>query len=101
MVELIHLSWIMALLAVIVLLFVPVNMKAYTAAIGVVGNAIATSWLAILVLGGQAISFTFYGGSIMGDVIIRIDELSAWFILIINFVFLIAHFYYANQHRII
>jgi len=93
MVELIHLSWIMALLAVIVLLFVPVNMKAYTAAIGVVGNAIATSWLAILVLGGQAISFTFYGGSIMGDVIIRIDELSAWFILIINFTCITGVFY--------
>jgi len=93
MIELINLSWIVAFLAVIVLLFVPVNIKAYTAALAVAGNAIATSWLAILALCGQVVSFTFYGGSIMGDIIIRIDELSAWFILIINFTCLTGVFY--------
>jgi len=93
MVELINLSWIIALLAVIVLLFVPVNMKAYAASCAVVLNAIATSWLAIVVLAGQTVSYTFYGGSIMGDIIIRIDELSAWFILIINFTCVTGVFY--------
>ena len=93
MVELINLSWIIALLAVIVLLFVPVKMKAYAASCAVVLNAIATSWLAIVVLAGQTVSFTFYGGSIMGDIIIRIDELSAWFILIINFTCITGVFY--------
>jgi len=93
MVELINLSWIIAFLAVIVLLFVPVNMKAYAASCAVVLNAIATSWLAIVVLAGQTVSFTFYGGSIMGDIIIRIDELSAWFILIINFTCITGVFY--------
>jgi len=93
MVELINLSWIIALLAVIVLLFVPIKMKAYAASCAVVLNAIATSWLAIVVLAGQTVSFTFYGGSIMGDIIIRIDELSAWFILIINFTCITGVFY--------
>jgi len=93
MVELINLSWIIAFLAVIVLLFVPVKMKAYAASCAVVLNAIATSWLAIVVLAGQTVSFTFYGGSIMGDIIIRIDELSAWFILIINFTCITGVFY--------
>ena len=93
MIELINLSWIIAFLAVIVLLFVPVNMKAYAASSAVVLNAIVTSWLAIVVLAGQTVSFTFYGGSIMGDILIRIDELSAWFILIINFTCITGVFY--------
>jgi len=93
MIELINLSWIIAFLAVIVLLLVPVNIKASTAAFAVVVNAITTSWPAILVLSGQTVSFTFYGGSIMGDILIRIDELSAWFILIINFTCITGVFY--------
>jgi hydrogenase-4 component B len=93
MIELINLSWIIALLAIIVLPFVSVNIKALVAAFAVVGNAIATSWLAILALTGQVVSFTFNGGSIMGDIIIRIDELSAWFILIINFTCITGVFY--------
>ena len=38
MVELINLSWIIALLTTVVLLFVPAKIKAYTAAFGVVAN---------------------------------------------------------------
>jgi len=93
MVELINLSWMIAFLALIALLLVPANMKAYTAAFGVVANAITTSWLAILALTGQLVSFTFYGGSIMGDILIRVDQLSAWFILIINFTCITGVFY--------
>ena len=93
MVELINLSWIIALLAIIVLLLVPTNIKAPVAAFAVVANAITTSWLAIAALSGQLISFTFDGGISMGDIIIRIDELSAWFILIINFTCITGVFY--------
>jgi len=93
MVELINLSWIIALLTTVVLLFVPAKIKAYTAAFGVVANAITTSWLAILALTGQLVSFTFYGGNIMGDMLIRVDQLSAWFILIINFTCITGVFY--------
>src|ERR1035437_9117350 len=93
MVELIHLSWIIAILAVIALMLVPANFKAYTAAFGVVSIAITTSWLAILALTGQLVSFTFYGGYIMGDILIRVDQLSAWFILIINFTCITGVFY--------
>jgi len=93
MVELINLSWIIALLAIVALLFVPAKIKAYTAAFGVVANAIMTSWLAILALTGQLVSFTFYGGNIMGDMLIRVDQLSAWFILIINFTCITGVFY--------
>jgi len=85
MVELIHLSWMMGLLAIVILFLVPTNFKAYTAIIAVLANSIVTSSLAILALQGQIIDFTFYGGQLFGDIAIRIDQLSAWFILIINF----------------
>jgi len=93
MIELINLSWIIALLAVIVLLFVPVKLKANAAIVAVVANAIVTSALAIQALSGQPVSFVFAGGSTMGDILIRIDELSAWFILIINFTCITGIFY--------
>jgi len=93
MIELINLSWIIAFLAVIVLLFVPIKIKAAIAISAVVANAIVTSWIAIQALGGQPVSFLFDGGSSMGDILIRVDELSAWFILIINFTCVTGVFY--------
>jgi len=93
MIELINLSWIIALLAAIVLLIIPVKMKANAAILAVFANAIVTSWLAIQALSGQTVSFTFDGGISMGDIIIRIDQLSAWFILIINFTCVTGVFY--------
>jgi hydrogenase-4 component B len=93
MIELINLSWIIALLAIIALLLVPTKIKAYTATLAVITNSIITSWLAIITLNGQLISFTFTGGNFFGDILIRIDELSAWFILIINFTCLTGIFY--------
>ena len=93
MIELINLNWIIALLAIITIYFVPANWKAKTATLAVVANSIVTSWLAILALVGQTVSFIFYGGNLLGDVAVRIDELSAWFILIINFTCLTGVFY--------
>ncbi len=91
--ELINLSWIIAVLAIIVIYFVPSNLKPYTAIFAVAANSIITGWLSILALGGQIVVFTFYGGTLFGDVVVRIDELSAWFILIINFTCLTGIFY--------
>ena len=85
MVGLIHLSWMMGLLAIVILFLVPTNMKAYMAIFAVLANSIVTSSLAILALKGQIIDYTFYGGQLFGDIAIRIDSLSAWFIFIINF----------------
>ena len=85
MIELINWSWIIALLAIVTIYVVPARMKAYAAIFAVAANSIVTSWLAIVALTGGVISFTFYGGEVMGDILLRVDELSAWFILIINF----------------
>lgn len=93
MIGLINLSWIIALLAVVTIFFVPSNLKSYTAAFAVVANSIITSWLAFLALSGQVVDFVFYGGNLLGDIVIRVDELSAWFILIINFTSVTGVFY--------
>ncbi|HEY5508183.1 MAG TPA: proton-conducting transporter membrane subunit, partial [Paludibacter sp.] len=73
--------------------FVPAKMKAHTAALAVIANSIVTSWLAISALTGNIVSFVFYGGNLFGDVLVRVDELSAWFLLIINFTCLTGVFY--------
>jgi formate hydrogenlyase subunit 3/multisubunit Na+/H+ antiporter MnhD subunit len=75
----------MALLAMVTIYFVPANTKASITKIAVFSNSIVTSYLAILALIGQTTNFIFAGGNLLGDVLIRIDGLSAWFILIINF----------------
>jgi len=93
MIELIHLSWIIAFLAIVAIYFTPSKMKANAAAIAVVAGSVITSWLAVLSLTGRVVDFTYDGGSVMGDIPVRIDELSAWFILIINFTCITGVFY--------
>lgn len=85
MIELINLSWILPLLAIIIILFISSDYKAYVASSAVVLGAIVTGWLSVSALLGQVMDFSFNGGVFFGDVTIRIDRLSAWFILIINF----------------
>ncbi len=93
MLHLINLSWILPLVGIAAIFFVPGKIKANIARFSVVANAVVTSWIAVSVLIGQAVSYTFSGGNIMGDVLIRVDHLSAWFILIINFTTITGVFY--------
>lgn len=93
MIELINSSWIIALLAMVAIYFAPAKMKAHTASLAVVANAIVTGWLAISALTGHIVNFVFYGGNLFGDVLVRVDELSAWFLLIINFTCLTGVFF--------
>jgi formate hydrogenlyase subunit 3/multisubunit Na+/H+ antiporter MnhD subunit len=93
MIELINLSWITGLLGIFALLVVPAKLKAGIAKVAVVTNSTVTSWLAIQALIGNASDFIFGGGNLFGDISIRIDALSAWFILIINFTCLTGIFF--------
>ncbi len=93
MIEMVNVSWIVTLLAIVVLYFIPSTYKAYTAALTVLINALISSWLAFPALSGQVVEFSIFTGNFMGDTIVRIDGLSAWFILIINFTSLTGVFY--------
>ncbi len=82
---LLNLSWCATLVAIISLCFVSTKFKSYLAASAVIFNAIATSLLAIGALNGEIKELIFQGNIFWGDILIRIDGLSAWFILIVNF----------------
>jgi len=93
MIEMVYVSWIVTLLVIFVLFFLPSTYKAYFAALAVVINSLITSWVALPALGGQTVELTVFAGTFMGDVAARIDALSAWFIIIINFTSITGVFY--------
>ncbi len=47
-------------------------------------NASLSSWMALTSLTGNSIEVTWYGGLIFGEIPIRIDALSSWFLLVMN-----------------
>ncbi len=65
--------------------FVPVRIKPVISIVTVLLVALITSLLAVKVFSTGGIDFTLYCGSFFGEIPMRIDALSAWFILIINF----------------
>lgn len=81
---LLDLSWCATLVAVIALCFCTAKFKPWFAISAVVVNAVITSLLAIGALNGEVKELVLQGNSFWGDVIVRIDSLSAWFILIVN-----------------
>ncbi len=70
-------------MALIVL--VPGKVKGTFALTGVLMLALIGSWPAVRALSGTVYDATWQGGSVFGDIDIRIDSLSAWFILLTNF----------------
>ena len=84
MAGLLNLSWCATLVAIIALCFVSTRFKSYLAASAVIVNAIVTSLLAIGALNGEIKELIFQGNIFWGDILVRIDGLSAWFILIVN-----------------
>lgn len=83
----------------IFLFFIPTKHKALFASLVVILNSLATSWLAFPALSGNTINFLFNAGSFLGEIPIRIDGLSAWFIFIINFTSITGVIYGAGYLR--
>ncbi|MDD2303857.1 MAG: proton-conducting transporter membrane subunit [Prolixibacteraceae bacterium] len=84
MAGLLNLSWCATIVAIITLCFVSTRFKSYLAASAVIVNAVLTSLLAIGALNGEIKELIFQGNIFWGDILVRIDGLSAWFILIVN-----------------
>jgi formate hydrogenlyase subunit 3/multisubunit Na+/H+ antiporter MnhD subunit len=70
--------------------------KGYTAAAAVFLSAILSSWIAIRVLNGFPYSEFFQGGTVFGNISVRLDGVSAWFILLTNFTAITAILYGRN-----
>ncbi|MDI1354526.1 MAG: proton-conducting transporter membrane subunit [bacterium] len=64
---------------------VPGKLKGYVALLAVLINAGISSVVAIAVLQGEVVEKLYYGGRVFGEIPIRMDALSAWFILLMNF----------------
>lgn len=90
---LLNLSWATALIAIVFIVLVKPNSKAYIAALASVITALSTSIPALQTLGGATSSVSIFAGSFLGSIPIKIDGLSAWFILIINFTSVTGAFY--------
>jgi len=74
-----------AALGILLIPFLKVKWKAIISVLIVFMNAVLAGWLAVKVLTGQPLEFIFYGTLVTGDITVRIDALSGWFILLINF----------------
>ena len=62
--------------------------KGDIALLAVLINSGLSSWIAIQALQGTPFEEKFYGGTVFGEIIIRADALSGWFILLTNFTML-------------
>lgn len=73
------------LIAVILMLWLPVKGKGIITVTAVIALAVLSSLIAIPALAGKNFNLLFSGSLVTGNIPIRIDALSAWFILLINF----------------
>jgi hydrogenase-4 component B len=61
------------------------SLKGTIAVIAVILHSFMSTWLAVKSMGGNNYSEILYGGLIFGDIAVRLDPLSAWFVLLTNF----------------
>jgi hydrogenase-4 component B len=81
---------------IITLSIVPVRIKPIISILSVTLVALVTGFLAVEGLTREGMEFIINGGSFFGPIPFRIDALSAWFILIINFTTVTGAFYGAG-----
>lgn len=75
---------LLALLACLIIPFLPASRKSGAATLFILLNTVTTCIIAINALAGDPTEFSFHGGPVFGDIFLRVDALSAWFILLIN-----------------
>jgi len=73
------------LLGILGLFFLPLKTKPFLAAIILILNSVVSTIPSIAALRGEPFFVFLNGSSYWGDISLQIDQLSAWFILIINF----------------
>jgi len=73
------------ILFTLLLILVREERKGTVALAAVLINAVLSSYIAIPALFGDSSEHYFYGGYVFGQIAIRVDALSGWFILLMNF----------------
>ena len=81
------------LISIVIIAFLNVKWKGILTIAAIIISSLLSSWIAIPSLPGKDFVYTFQGSVVTGEIPIRLDSLSAWFILIINFTMLTGAFY--------
>jgi formate hydrogenlyase subunit 3/multisubunit Na+/H+ antiporter MnhD subunit len=84
---------VVTILSLLLIALVKEDRKGNVALMAVILNVILSSSLAIPALKGQMFEHFFYGGLVFGNIALRIDALSGWFILLMNFTVLTSILY--------
>ena len=91
------------IIATLLIPFINVKWKGIIAYTAILLNALLSAYFAVFTLLGKTFEFILPGSLITNLIPIRIDALSGWFILIINFVFLTGSFYglfYMKEYKL-
>ncbi len=81
----INLSLGITLSAIIAMFYTPLKLKSNLAALIIFINALLFSCVSFPAIYGNVVEYSLNAGNFMGNIPLRIDALSAWFILIISF----------------
>jgi formate hydrogenlyase subunit 3/multisubunit Na+/H+ antiporter MnhD subunit len=84
---------VITLSAMLLIPFAAVQWKGIITVLSITGIAACSSIIALRALTGVEVEFVFHGSLVTGKIPLRIDALSAWFILVINFTFITGAFY--------
>jgi formate hydrogenlyase subunit 3/multisubunit Na+/H+ antiporter MnhD subunit len=99
----IMIAYFLVLLSTLLLMpFLKMKWKGITTVSVVIVNAVLSGILALKVLLGTPLEIIFQGTHTTGNIAVRMDALSGWFILVINFTFITAALYglqYMKSYR--
>ena len=79
---------VVTIFSILLITLVKEGQKGNVAAVAILTNVILSSCIAVPALRGESFEQTFYGGNVFGQIPIRADALSGWFILLMNFTML-------------
>ncbi len=98
--ELFNIFLVTILISIILIPLVNSKLKSLITFISIAGLSVISSIWAVEALIGQPVELLFNGTQVTGNIQFRIDALSAWFILMINFTFLTGIVYGAYYMKV-
>src|SRR5665647_1992887 len=89
---------VVTIFSILLITLVKEGQKGNVAVVAVLINVILSTCIAVPALRGESFEQTFYGGNVFGQIPIRVDALSGWFILLMNFTALTGILYLSLIH---
>ncbi|MBK6967304.1 MAG: hypothetical protein IPH20_26280 [Bacteroidales bacterium] len=86
-------TWLVAIAAIVAIPVLKVRLKSWFATFAILVSSVITGAFAIMAIKSNGLETYLYAGRFFGEIPLRIDGLSAWFILIVNFTSLMGALY--------